>query len=393
MRDAQRPEGPLSIFISYRRSDAAGSAGRLYDTLSARFGDGHVFMDVDSIRPGEDFTEVLTDVLDRCAAVVVVIGPGWLTAADADSGRRLADPDDYVRAEVAHALSTGVAVFPVLVDGATMPRPEELPEDVRDLTTRQAIEISPTRYRYDAGRLVTALRRLVRPPWWKTATARVTSVVAGAATVVGGVAAIWPWDGDGGGGDPTGPTGTVTAESEETPSPSPTASESPTTELFEARVNFQMAASDTPEGYLADFGEAFGPRQGPDQGEGLSYGWVHEGTHEPYDMVGKGRDRDTPGIEQRRDTLMHMQMGEPGAWEVAVPDGRYAVDVSVGDAAPTGAHSINVEGVPVISGFDGTGELYEENGAVVEVTDGILTVDCIGGQNTKINYVHVSQLP
>lgn len=87
-----------------------------------------------------------------------------------------------------------------------------------------------------------------------------------------------------------------------------------------------------------------------------------------------------------------MQMGEPGSWEIAVPDGRYAVDVSVGDAAPTGTHAINVEGVPVIAGFDGTGELFEENGTTVDVTDGVLTVDCVGGQNTKINYVHVTEL-
>jgi hypothetical protein len=379
--------GPLSVFISYRRSDAAGSAGRLYDTLAEQLGDKHVFMDVDQIRPGEDFVGVLADVLERCRAVVVVIGPDWVSAVDEHGGRRLENPQDYVRMEVAHALSTGVAVFPVLVDGATMPRTEDLPADLRGLTTRQAIEISPSRYRYDVGQLVTALRQLVRRPWWGTVAGRVALAGAAIAVVVTGAVLLWP-DGTGAGG-----AGAEEATATGSAGEATTATETATEDLLAVRVNFQMPASETPEGYLADFGEPFGPRQGPDQGEALTYGWAHESTHDPYDMVGKGRDRDTPGIEQRRDTLMHMQAGDPGAWEIAVPNGRYAVDVSVGDAAPTGTHSINVEGTPVISGFDGRAELFEENGARVEVTDGILTVDCVGGQNTKINYVHVTQLP
>jgi hypothetical protein len=388
----ERAAGPLTVFISYRRSDAAGTAGRIHDSLAKRFGDEHVFMDVGSIRPGEDFTEVLADVLDRCTAVVVVIGPGWVAATEKDGRRRLEDPRDYVRTEVARALSAGVSVFPVLVDGATMPRAEDLPPDLQSLTTRQAIEISATRYKYDVGQLVAALRHLHRP-WWRTGAGRAALAVAAAGAVVTG-ALLWPDGGDDGGAGAEESTATgATGGQGTTGTETATATEEPTAELLRVRVNFQMPASETPEGYLADFGEPFGPREGPDQGEGLTYGWVHQGTHDPYDMVGKGRDRNTPGIEQRRDTLMHMQAGDPGSWEIAVPDGRYAVDVSVGDAAPTGAHSINVEGVPVISDFTGTAELYEENGTQVEVTDGVLTVDCVGGQNTKINYVHVTQLP
>lgn len=372
-RAAPGREGPLSVFISYRRDDAAGSAGRIHDTLVKRFGSGHVFMDVGDIEPGEDFVRVVTDILGRCTAVVVVIGRGWATATDDDGARRLEDPQDYVRAEVASALTSGAAVYPVLVDGARMPRPGDLPADLRPLATLNAIEISPTRYQYDVGRLVGAIRGLVPRRWWRRTGGRVALGVAGLAVGVAGILALWPSPGPAPGpGDRT---------SEAAPA------------LVEARVNFQMPASQTPDGYLADFGEPFGPRTGPDQGDGLTYGWVHQGTHEPYDMVGKGRDRDTPGIEQRRDTLLHMQAGEPGSWEIAVPDGRYAVDVSVGDAAPTGVHAINVEGVPVISGFDGTTELFEENGTTVDVDDGVLTVDCVGGENTKINYVHVTQLP
>lgn len=146
-----------AIFISYRRGNAAGNAGRLYDTLTAHFGDDRVFMDVDSIAPGQDFADVLNKTLLRCRAVVVVIDPAWLTVTDRNGNPRLSDPHDYVRIEIEHALAARAHVFPILVDGATMPNSGELPASIGALAGRQAIEVSSTRYRYDAGRLVAAL--------------------------------------------------------------------------------------------------------------------------------------------------------------------------------------------------------------------------------------------
>lgn len=153
-----------SIFISYRRATSAGSAGRVYDALAAHFGEAHVFMDVDSIEPGEEFASVLNDTLAKCLAVLVVIDPAWLGVRDTEGGRRLDDPADFVRLEVERSLAAGVKVFPVLVGGAGMPAAAELPPPLRPLAGKQAVEISPTRFRYDTGRLITALEEIMRAP-------------------------------------------------------------------------------------------------------------------------------------------------------------------------------------------------------------------------------------
>lgn len=166
------------------------------------------------------------------------------------------------------------------------------------------------------------------------------------------------------------------------------------------RVNFQSPEAETPEGYLADFGQAYGERHEANQAEDLTYGWVAEQSRDPLDLVAMGRDRDRPGVEQRLDTLVHMEGWDaaarrivPAVWELAVPQGRYAVTVSVGDATRNSANTVNVEGVPAIDSFRGTPEEdYQENRVVVPVTDGRLTVDSIGGENTKINYVEVVRL-
>lgn len=166
------------------------------------------------------------------------------------------------------------------------------------------------------------------------------------------------------------------------------------------RVNFQSPDAETPEGYLADFGQAYGERHESNQAEDLTYGWVAEQSRDPLDVVAMGRDRNRPGVEQRLDTLVHMEGWDaaarrivPAVWELAVPEGRYAVTVSVGDATRNSANTVNVEGVTAIDSFRGTPEEdYQENRVVVPVTDGRLTVDSIGGENTKINYVEVVRL-
>lgn len=142
------------IFLSYRRADAAGHAGRLYDALVQRFGEGPVFMDTDAIAPGVDFDEVIRREIARASVVLVVIGRGWLEAADAGGARRLEDPADLVRVEVELALAAPGRVIPVLVQGAVMPAAADLPEPVAALARINAIELTDARWAYDTSRLV-----------------------------------------------------------------------------------------------------------------------------------------------------------------------------------------------------------------------------------------------
>ena len=145
------------VFISYRREDAAGFAGRIYDRLTRRLDPKSVFLDVDTIQPGLDFFDVLSEKLRVCDALIAVIGKNWNSSADKDNRRRLDDPDDFVRIEIEAALQRGIRVIPVLVDGATMPSREDLPDSLQKLRRRQAIEISHNRFDSDVERLTHAL--------------------------------------------------------------------------------------------------------------------------------------------------------------------------------------------------------------------------------------------
>jgi hypothetical protein len=148
----------VRIFLSYRRDDAAPWAGRLADSLGARFGGGSVFQDVVTVRPGERFTDAVDTALDRAEAVLVVMGPHWLSATDRDGRRRLDDADDLVRREVAAALGrTDARLVPVLVGDATMPTPALLPSELRPLATLQAIALRDDTWHEDVARLAAAL--------------------------------------------------------------------------------------------------------------------------------------------------------------------------------------------------------------------------------------------
>ena len=150
----------MKIFISYRRDDSAGYAGRLFDFLAARFGSENVFMDIDTIEPGDDFRKVIANAVKTCDVVLVMIGRQWLTISGPDGQRRLDDPGDWVRVEIATALANpDVRVIPVLVRGASMPREHELPEDLKELAWRNAHELSDSRFQHDAGKLVRAVGR------------------------------------------------------------------------------------------------------------------------------------------------------------------------------------------------------------------------------------------
>jgi hypothetical protein len=129
--------------------------------MAVRLGAGRVFKDVDTIEPGDDFAEVITGAVQACAVLLAVIGGRWLTAAGPD-GRRLDDPDDFVRLEIEAALARGVRVIPVLVDGTTMPRPVQLPASLAPLARRQAIELSHSRFSADLTGLLKLLDRELR---------------------------------------------------------------------------------------------------------------------------------------------------------------------------------------------------------------------------------------
>ena len=147
------------IFISYRRDESSGFAGRIYDGLSGRFGPNQIFIDVDNVEPGVDFVEAIEASVSSCDALIAVIGKRWLASADEEGNRRLDNPEDFVRLEIGAALRRSIRVIPVLVDGALMPRSSDLPDDLKPLARRNALEVSHIRFSADLGRLVAALER------------------------------------------------------------------------------------------------------------------------------------------------------------------------------------------------------------------------------------------
>ena len=149
------------VFISYRREEAAGHAGRLRDRLIARFGENQVFMDVDAIEPGLDFAEEIAAAVESCQILLAVIGKEWLAASDNEGRRRLDDPDNLVRLEIEAALKRNTRVIPVLVGGAAMPRRKDLPDPVGSLARRHAHELSHSRFDYDAEQLLEIIEKVL----------------------------------------------------------------------------------------------------------------------------------------------------------------------------------------------------------------------------------------
>ena len=151
------------VFINYRREDTAPYAGRIYDFLRRSFPNAKVFMDIDTIAPGEDFVEAINQTLAESRIVLAVIGPNWTKVTDTEGKRRLDNPDDYVVRELTAALESEARVIPVLVGGAAMPRTEALPARLQQLARRNAFEISDTRFIADAERLSGAIARVIDP--------------------------------------------------------------------------------------------------------------------------------------------------------------------------------------------------------------------------------------
>lgn len=173
------------VFISYRRDDTAGHAGRLFDHLQRAFGADGVFMDLDDIGRGDTFAEILTTKLQESDVLIAVVGRRWLTLTDAAGRRRLDADDDWVREEIRTALKSGHLVIPVRVDGAAMPTATDLPEDIRELMARQWAEVRDgSAFEHDVEDLTRDIRRRRAKGTWAEWFARYRLAVAAVLAIV-----------------------------------------------------------------------------------------------------------------------------------------------------------------------------------------------------------------
>jgi ABC-type branched-subunit amino acid transport system substrate-binding protein len=186
-----------TIFINYRRNDSTGAAGRLHDRLAQTFGRNGLFMDVDHVPAGVDFVAYLNSQVAACDVMLVIIGPSWLDAKDEADQRRLDDPDDFVAIEITAALARdNIRVIPVLLDGARMPKASELPDSLKPLARRQAVEVRHTHFGRDTEALIEKIRQALGdsalvakgrealgdkaagPGWWRMRRAAVVAALA-----------------------------------------------------------------------------------------------------------------------------------------------------------------------------------------------------------------------
>jgi TIR domain len=231
-----------AIFISYRRDDTEGEAGRLYDDLVRTFSENSVFMDVAGINPGMDFRRAIDDNVASCGVLLAMIGPAWATITNTAGQRRLDDSNDFVRLEIASALARNIAVIPVLVHDARMPHADQLPDNLKDLAYRNSVEITHARWNSDVQLLIEALTQYVgaskitseepvhatvavqlppaNPPAPEPAVARKSKMplIAGigvAAVLMIAAIAFFASHGSGSSGDSSGGTATPSAPAEE----------------------------------------------------------------------------------------------------------------------------------------------------------------------------------
>jgi hypothetical protein len=165
------------IFISYRRDDSTGYAGRLADHLAQVFGVSQIFRDYDDIAPGQNFVETIQHNLEAADVLLVLMGPNWLNFKNAANQQRLFAADDFVRMEIETALRRGIKIIPILLNDAAMPSVPQLPESINGLAFQQAIELTDSRWEHDIEVLVQCLIGLVKPDpnhptqkkhWWLT---------------------------------------------------------------------------------------------------------------------------------------------------------------------------------------------------------------------------------
>jgi len=152
------------VFISYRRDDSAGHAGRVHDRLEREFGRDLLFMDVDAIPLGVDFVEEVSARVAECNFLLAIIGPSWLDARDKSGNRRLDSAHDFVRIEIATALKRNIRVIPILLEGTPVPEAERLPDDIKALARRNGLDVRHGSFHADMDKLVRALRGTSAPP-------------------------------------------------------------------------------------------------------------------------------------------------------------------------------------------------------------------------------------
>lgn len=148
------------IFISYRREDSGGHAGRLYDRLQARFGGEHkLFWDVETLQAGDDFPMRIRETVASCCVLIAVIGKNWLSAADEQGQPKLRNAGDWVSIEIRAALKRNISIIPVLVGGAVMPRSHELPRGLARLADRHALQIHDANFDQGMNQLIDWLEK------------------------------------------------------------------------------------------------------------------------------------------------------------------------------------------------------------------------------------------
>ncbi len=165
----------MKIFLSYRREDTSGHAGRLYDLLARRYGAEQIFMDIDAIPVGSEFAKEIHRAVASCDVFIALIGPRWAQVTGPDGSRRLDDEDDYLRQEVESALASDVRVVPVCVQGADLPSAEVLPASLAPLVERQGTKLGDASWHDDVERLVRRLEG--RPPRRRTRTLLLAAAV------------------------------------------------------------------------------------------------------------------------------------------------------------------------------------------------------------------------
>ena len=146
----------LGVFLSYRRKESS-HAGRIHDFLVERLGEDRVFLDVDSIRLGEDWTEAISRALAKCGLMLVLIGEQW-GQVRSDSAARIGETDDPVRLEIEAGFDQGIQIIPVLLEDAVMPRHADLPDTLVRLSHLQAARVRHETFKADAARLLTFIQ-------------------------------------------------------------------------------------------------------------------------------------------------------------------------------------------------------------------------------------------
>jgi len=147
----------MKIYISYRRFDAEGYAGRFYDMLVGHFGISSVFMDIDSIPLSSDFVSEIQREIKQYDVFLALIGPRWHSDIDEDGNRRIDNPNDFVRIELETAINNGLRIVPILIQDAEMPHPNDLPSSLEKLFHFNAVIIRHDRFMSDVSKLIEAI--------------------------------------------------------------------------------------------------------------------------------------------------------------------------------------------------------------------------------------------